>query len=295
MKCCNGSSLKPPRPMCDGHPFASPLFRRLAGRGALFCGFPCRWVLHFALSFTRCLTVHDATSCPMENSLFERGRPNKWLACLFFTALLFQRSQSILVQENQPVKDIDLTCFKTFPIKATTCLQVVPMSLDWPLDPIARFDQSRPSSSPEDSIDEQQRGDLPASARSRWKQDALQPPQILQDIAGRDTCGPFPDGGLRCITWNTRGLVGSVFSSRRTENSNSNISRSSLTTTTSYVFRRCMEKTNISRLFRYWLRGFGFLYFHSWKRKCRRISFLHSQGYSTRGCYLDSHDYLPRP
>ena len=46
MKCCNGSSLKPAgwlrtvRPMCDGRPFASPLFRRLAGRGQFFRGFP---------------------------------------------------------------------------------------------------------------------------------------------------------------------------------------------------------------------------------------------------------------
>ena len=45
VKCCNGSSLKPARPMCDGRPFASPLFCRLAGRGALFRGFPFRWVL----------------------------------------------------------------------------------------------------------------------------------------------------------------------------------------------------------------------------------------------------------
>ena len=26
---------------------------------------------------------------------------------------------------------------------------------------------------------------------------------------------PLPDGGLRCVTWNTRGLVGSVLSSQR--------------------------------------------------------------------------------
>ena len=83
--------------------------------------------------------------------------------------------------------------------------------LDWPVNPFARFDQSRPSSSPEDPIDEQQLGALPASKRSRCWQDALQPPQVLQGIAGWDACGHFLDGGLRCITWNTRGLVGSVF------------------------------------------------------------------------------------
>ena len=169
-----------------------------------------------------------------------------------------QRSQSILVQENPPLKDIDLTCFKTFPIKATTCLQVGPMSLDWPQDPIARFDQSRPSSSPEDPSDEQQRGALPASARSRWRQDALQPP-ILPGIAGRDTCGPFPDGSLRCITWNTRGLVGSVFFLAEEQRVQTQISQEALTSTTSYVSRRCMERMSISRLFRCWLCGLGFL------------------------------------
>ena len=61
VRCCNGSSLKPARPMCDGRPFASPLFRRLASRGALFRGFPFRWVLHFVLSLTRSVIVHDAT------------------------------------------------------------------------------------------------------------------------------------------------------------------------------------------------------------------------------------------
>ena len=49
VKCCNRSSLKPARPMCDGRPFASPLFRRLAGRGALFRGFPFRWGLHLVI------------------------------------------------------------------------------------------------------------------------------------------------------------------------------------------------------------------------------------------------------
>ena len=62
------------------------------------------------------------------------------------------------------------------------------MSLDWPVNPFASFDQSRPSSSPEDPKDEQQRGALPASTRSRCWQDALQ----LQGIAGWDACGHFP-------------------------------------------------------------------------------------------------------
>ena len=145
--------------------------------------------------------MHVATPCSREDPLSEYSRPCDNLSCLCNTALWLQQSRCTF-----------LTCFKTFPIKATTCLQVGPMSL---VDPIARFDQSRPSSSPEDPNDEQQRGAFPASTRSRWRRDALQPPQVQQGTAGRDTCGHFPDGGLRCIAWNTRGLVGSVFSSQK--------------------------------------------------------------------------------
>ena len=75
VKCCNGFSLKPTRPLCDGRSLASPLCRRLAGRGAFFSGFPFRWVLRFVLSLTRCLTVQDTISCSGENPLHECGRP----------------------------------------------------------------------------------------------------------------------------------------------------------------------------------------------------------------------------
>ena len=156
LKCCNGFSVKPARPMCDDHLFASSPFRRLAGRGAFFRDFPFRWVLHVVLSLTR--SVCDATSCSREDSLYDCGRPCDALSCLFFSALWLQQSQSLLVQDIQSAKNIDLTCIKTFPIKAATCLQVGPMSLDWPVDPFARFDHSRPSLFPEVPNDDQQRG-----------------------------------------------------------------------------------------------------------------------------------------
>ena len=63
---------------------------------------------------------------------------------------------------------------------------------------------------------EQQLGASPASTRSRWRQDALQAqPQILQRTEGWDGCAPFLSEGMRCITWNTRGLVGPVFSKQK--------------------------------------------------------------------------------
>ena len=89
----------------------------------------------------------------------------------------------MLVQETQSAKDTDMTCSKMLPIKATTRLQVGPMSLDWPVDPFARFGHSRSSLFPEDPSDDQRRDALPASTRSRWKQNTLQaPPQVLQRI-----------------------------------------------------------------------------------------------------------------
>ena len=105
------AALSPPR-----------VFRRLADRGAFFRGFPFRCVLHLALSLTRSIIVHVATPYSREDPLHECDN----LSCLFFAAPWLQQSQSILVQEIQLAKDIDLTCFKTLPIKATTCLQVGP-------------------------------------------------------------------------------------------------------------------------------------------------------------------------
>ena len=95
LKCCSRSFLKPARPVCDGRPFASPLFRRLAGRGTFFCCFPFRWALQFAFSLTRCLTLQDATPCCRKDFLHGCGRPCDTLSCLFFTAPWLRQSQSI--------------------------------------------------------------------------------------------------------------------------------------------------------------------------------------------------------
>ena len=74
----------------------------------------------------------------------------------------------------------------------------------------------RSSLPPEVPSGEQQLGALPVSTRSRWRQGALRTQQqILQRTTGWDGCAPFLSEGVRCMTWNTRSLVGSVFSRRR--------------------------------------------------------------------------------
>ena len=127
VKCCRRSSLKPARPMCDGRSFASPLFfNRLAGQGPFFCGFPLRWVL--------CIALYAAL-CSGERSSVRMRSPMRHFV------------QSILTQVQQ-TKDIDLTCYKTLQTKSVTCLQVRPMSIEWP---VALFEESDLPSIPPNS------------------------------------------------------------------------------------------------------------------------------------------------
>ena len=216
LRCYNGFSLKPTGLMCDGRPFASPFFRRLAGRGFFVCHFLFRWVLHIAFYLIRGVAMHESSSCSREYSLGDCGRPCDPLSCLLFSALWIRCSQSFVVQETPSAKDFDLTCSITFLFNDATCLPIGPMSLDWLVHPFGRSDSSGPLLPPGAPRDGLQRVALPAPERSRWRQGALQAqPQILQRTTVWDRCGPFISEGLRCITWNTRGLVGSVISRQR--------------------------------------------------------------------------------
>ena len=66
-----------------------------------------------------------------------------------------------------------------------------------------------------------------------WRRDALRPPQIQRGSLDRNTCVHISDGGLRCVTWNTGGLIGSVSSSRISRELKHN------------YFRRLIENNNI--------------------------------------------------
>ena len=54
----------------------------------------------------------------------------------------------------------------------------------------------------------------PGPGHSRWRRDALQPPEVPQPHCARDTCVHTPESGLRCASWNARGLLGSTASSQ---------------------------------------------------------------------------------
>ena len=208
----------------------------------------------------RGVALHESPSCSREDPLGECGCPCDPLSCLLFSALWLRCNQSTLVQETRSAKDLDLTCATAILFCDATCHQVGPMSLDWPVNPLGRFDSSRSSLPPDVPSGVQQRGAFPVSIHSRWRQGAIHTQsQILQRTTGCDGCGSFLSEGLRCITWNTRAWWDQFSPDKGTENSNSNISRNSWTTTTLFVSRKCMERMSIFRLSRCWLRDFDSL------------------------------------
>ena len=100
------------------------------------------------------------------------------------------------------------------PLGSLTCSQVGPMSLGWPLAPQGGLAQSHHTMPPEDANGEHPGDAEFALPHLRWRRDALQPPEVLRDRLNKNTYVHLPDGGLRCISWNTRGLVGSLASSQ---------------------------------------------------------------------------------
>ena len=60
-------------------PFASPLFRGLAGGGSFFRSFPFRWALQLALSLARCLTYTGRSTLLWERFSVRMRSPTRHL------------------------------------------------------------------------------------------------------------------------------------------------------------------------------------------------------------------------
>ena len=255
--CYNGSSLMQVRPMYDGRPFASLLFRRLAGRGAFFSA-----VSLFGISLTRCLTVYDAVSCSMEDPLYECGRPHDTMSSLFSTALWLQRSQSILVQEIQPAKDINLTCYKTLPTKAITGLPMEFIFLEWPVALPPECEQSYPSSFHEIpmtiifktpfQLTRTPVGDVMLFNHLRYS-------MILQ-VGIHVATSPTE---VCDVLFGTPGISLDRFFFEEKQGAQAQIFREAHLTTTTSVPRRCTGRMSFSKLFRCGPRDSSFLVFSS--------------------------------
>ena len=93
------------------------------------------------------------------------------------------------MQEIQPARNVDMTCYKALMSEPATCSQVVPTSRNGQWTPIAGSALSIPCSSQEDLNDVHQAGARPVAPHSRWRQNALHPPLVQHGAAGRDTRG----------------------------------------------------------------------------------------------------------
>ena len=168
------------------------------------------------LFLVRCLISQDATPCSTKGTLNECGRPARYPVTSFLYCPMASAEPIHIGARDAANQGCRFDLLHDVSEQSHHVLTSGAHVLEWPVAPTAGSDQSSPSSSHEDPTDEHPETPLSASSHSCWKRDALQPSQVQHDAASRDACGHFTDGVLRCITWNTRGLVGSVLFSQKT-------------------------------------------------------------------------------
>ena len=173
-----------------------------------FPGFPVWWPFQFAVYLSRCLTLHDPVPCFRDRVQAQCSRPYDILSCYSYSALWLGQCQSLLTQTQHP-NEHDMVCYRISLFGSSTCSQAGPFSLVWPVALTGRLDQPGLSLSGEDTGGEHLENAQTASPHLPWRRDALQPLRVQRYWLSRNTCVHIPDDGLRCITWNTRGLIGS--------------------------------------------------------------------------------------
>ena len=205
MLCCNrllllkqALWLRIARSMCDGRPFASSPFRRMASRGLSFlCGL--LFFVAFASAFCLCrfLSLHDKVPRCREITQTQCSRPHGTRTCHLHT-FGFGKCQPILAQA-QHSSEPDMVCHSLL-FQPYDVLSSRTFSHERPLaQPGGLFHvQLEHSPSHEDA-----NRDRPEDA-----QFGLPHQRVLWDHSARDTCFHIPSGGLRCISWNTRGFFG---------------------------------------------------------------------------------------
>ena len=140
------------------------------------------------------------------------------------------------------------------------------MSLEWPLAPQGGLVQSHHSMPQEDANGERPENAHFALPHLRWRRDALQPPEVHRDRLNRDTCTHIPDGGLRCDTWNTRGLIGSPASPQLSREKKHICLTRHAKNNDVICLQESHGRMNSYRLFRYWSHNSGYLA-HSYRTK----------------------------
>ena len=136
--------------------------------------------------------------------------PNNTASCFLDTTIWLGEDKLFETQIER--SDPEAVCWSSSFSSSMTCWLVVSDFLGWPLiqpggqvqADMAQLRVNAYRNIPGDA--------LLGPPHQRWRSDALQPPEILQPRQERDTCAHLPEGGLRCVSWNTRGLLGSASS-----------------------------------------------------------------------------------
>ena len=255
----NVFSLKPARTGCDGRSFASPLDCRMAGRGALFRGFPFRWGLHIVLSLVHSVSLRVMKARSEEDHLNECIRPCDNAADFFFTAIWLQRSRSKLIQDIQPARNLDMTCHNALISEVTTCSKMEHLFLEWPMDLIAGSSLSRPCSLRGTSMTcidpalvlwlHTPVGDGTLFTHLKYSMVLQVRLRMVVSLSAAYVVLP----GTR------EDLLDQSFPRKETGNVNTITSRSSWAPIISCVSKKFMGKTNSSRPFRFWRPDFSSL------------------------------------
>ena len=245
----------------------------------------------------RGVTLHESSSYSREDYLGDCGCPCDPLSCLLFSALWLRCSQSILVQETESAKDVDLTCSATSLFREVTCLPVGPMSLDWPVDPFGRSDSSRPLLPP----------DVPGGVQQRGAFSSFYTPSLETGCSSSTTADittSYRVGWMWSLPFRRHAMYylkhpgprWIFFYKTKEQRFQTQISlKNSWTTTTSFVSRKYMERTSFCKLSRCWLRDLGSLvpFFLTTKMREDQLSAFTGPSSSSGDC--DTRGYLPRP
>ena len=160
--------------------------------------------------------------------------------CYLNTAIWLGKCRSILTH-SQHSSELDMICCRASPFCPSTCL---------PVGLVLLASLGAPAHLGHSPSQEDAGRDRPGSAplgppQVRGRRDVLQPPEVLRDELAGSTCAHIPDEGSRCVSWNTRGLLGSPAS-----NGNMLISHALPESMTSFAFRKHTGRMNSCRLFK---------------------------------------------
>ena len=146
-------------------------------------------------------SLHDEVPCYWKVAQTQCSRPYDTLTCYFHTAVWLGKCQSILTQ-TQHSSELGMGCYRASPFCTSTCCVPRVAVGSWSFTV--------------------ERG---CKLGSPWKRSSRSSTTALATMLNHqkfcETTWPeihvptFPDGGFRCTSWNTRGLLGSPASSQR--------------------------------------------------------------------------------